>query len=450
MTRPSVCGSCSLPMSATAPARQVGAEVARPAHERLAADGLAGHQLLDEVAAQPRLGLGAHLLAGALERAGVRQLGQRRLDRGRAAARRSTRPARRSGPRRPSRAARLRPGISSSMNGPIDRRRPVPAGAHHGGLEHAPPAPRSGRRRRAGRGTRRGSRPARRGRARAAAARPGEAPRRRPAARAAPRARRAPPTGPAPPHDGRGEVGDHRAPGGTRRGRRAPGRPGRRPARPGTPRRRSRRAGRPAARRGRAAARPAPRARRRRAGRAPTPAAPGRRRPARAARRRATGRAPGRRAAPGRSGGAATLLVRVVTAPRMGDRPTGFKRRPPRTTRFVHRAKDRRPAFGPGSQSGGCRAARMIRRCHRPEKEGPPRHAQSPPEERRRRPVEPERVDRHRRPDRPRRRRLRRQRVRPRRPAPAPAQGRLPPAAGDDRAGRAARPGASPTRSPPR
>ena len=84
----------------------------------------------------------------------------------------------------------------------------------------------------------------------------------------------------------------------------------------------------------------------------------------------------------------------------------------------------------------------MIRRCHRPEKEGPQHHAQSPPEERRRRPVEPERVDRHRRPDRPRRRRLRRQRVRPHRPAPAPAQGRLPPAAGDDRAGRAARPGA--------
>ena len=48
-------------------AGEVGAQVPGAAHQRLAADHLAGHQLLDQVAAQARLGLGAHLLPRPLE-----------------------------------------------------------------------------------------------------------------------------------------------------------------------------------------------------------------------------------------------------------------------------------------------------------------------------------------------------------------------------------------------
>ena len=67
-----------------------------------------------------------------------------------------------------------------------------------------------------------------------------------------------------------------------------------------------------------------------------------------------------------------------------------------------------------------------------------------------RRPVEPQRrLARPGRPDPARRQRLRRERVLDRRPAPAPAQGRLQPAPGDARGGRAARARRSPTPSPP-
>ena len=78
-----------------AAAGQVGAEVAGAPHERLAADDLAGHELLDQVAAQPRLGLGAHLLAGPLERDRLGQLAEHGLLGGRERRRAPRRPARR-------------------------------------------------------------------------------------------------------------------------------------------------------------------------------------------------------------------------------------------------------------------------------------------------------------------------------------------------------------------
>ena len=162
MTRPSVCGSCSLPMQRDGAAREVGAEVAGAAHQRLAADHLAGHQLLDQVAAQARLGLGAHLLARPLQGAGLGQLGQRGLP-GPATSGGGTHAT--STPIAPvasATSARLTSGISSSMNGPDHRRRPVAARALDRRLEEGLLVLAETGASRAGRGTRRGSRPARR------------------------------------------------------------------------------------------------------------------------------------------------------------------------------------------------------------------------------------------------------------------------------------------------
>ena len=179
---------------------------------------------------------------------------------------------------------------------------------------------------------------------------------------------------PPPPSGGRGrQVGDHRAPGarpgastriGTSR------RLGR--GRPADDRRRSRRAGAPAARPGRPAARRAPRARRRRRARRPRPGGRGDASGGSSRRRRAPAAGPGRRER--RPPGGAEVLrdrVRVVTGRTMG-RWEPVSSAPGACGPVVcPRGETSRPAFGPWSQSARRRAVRIIRRRRDQTRRGP-------------------------------------------------------------------------------
>ena len=114
-----------------------------------------------------------------------------------------------------------------------------------------------------------------------------------------------------------------------------------------------------------------------------TTRAPAQRRAGRADRRGGCGR-PARAAA----------RMSVVIVRTMGPRRAGFKRSAAGGPWFVQRAKDRSVRLALGHKAPGRGARRIIRRCPSPEKEGLPRHAESSREQRRRRSVEPERIDR--------------------------------------------------------
>ena len=126
---------------------------------------------------------------------------------------------------------------------------------------------------------------------------------------------------------------------------------------------------------------------------------------------------------------------RVSSPPRQwGDGEAGFKATARLARVFVHRAKDARRRLARRHKAPVADRRRKLRRCLSPDKEGPPRYAEIPTEERARRPVEPQwHRDRPERPELPRRHPLRRERVRHRRAASAAAEGRFQEAPGNDR-----------------
>ena len=447
MIRPSVCGSWSLPMSATAPRDR---SAPRWRARRTSDSRLTASPAISSSMRSPRSRDSVSVRTSSRARSSAQASAS--SPRAASTAGASDPPTHTTstpiGPSPPITRARLRPGISSSMNGPMTEAGPCPrarttaASSTPSCSSVRPAAPRRSRysSRIATGAPMTGAR---------GLGQPGEPRAVRPAARAAPRARRARADRPAPPTTAAARSAIT-APQGTSAGTTSAGTP-RSPSRRGPAHHAGAAGGQRVRRRARAEQQgvgllgPAGVDQGERRHR-PRQVGGGR---ARAAPRRATGRAPGRRAAPGDR--AARPPSWFASSP-----PRGWGTAPPVSSggrpgrRGLSTGRKIGGGVWPGVTNGGCRSARMIRRCHRPDKEGPQHHAQSPPEERRRRPVEPERVDRHRRPDRPRRRRLRRQRLRPHRPAPAPAQGRLPPAAGDDRAAASRSTRRWPTRSPRR